>query len=227
VGTHAFVAVFNASGWLLTLFTNDYGGQLSHGYALVVVSILHDLEAFALKDDVFLSSYGDDMLKSFSHFARSLVSPEDLAEMISEYFGFILTGIDKKDAGSWTTDPNELHFIGRAFKDTGGAVLAPLQQSSLNKMLHWVRKSKEVPMHTVYQSVLNSLMFESIAHGKSYYTDMQTRLAPIAAEHSFVFPYKDYDHAYHYYMEGYINRPRDHYSHQRMVNELNGVQSHD
>lgn len=225
VGEHVFIGVFNASGWLLTLFTNDFVGQFTHGFIASAIAINNKLPPFVFQDHMYLVSYGDDMLKSFSSYARQYISPEKLALCMNEYFGLFLTGIDKKDAGSWTTDPETLQFIGRGFSSRGGVIMAPLQTSSMQKMVDWVRKSKTVSLHTVYQSIIYSLMYESISHGRAAYEQLEEKLRPIAVEYNFQFNYANYDDAYNQYMDAYRCKPGREIAAQQLFNSRGGLKT--
>mgnify|MGYP003572004816 CR=1 FL=1 len=208
-GNNAFRAIaLNTSGWLWTLGVNDFSCHHSHNMCINMI-LCDDLSQFFKYSDQYkLVSYGDDMWKGFTEKLANRIKPSELSRLMAKYYGLTLTGIDKTDAGHYVKHIEDCSFIGRTFKLKGSLYLAPLQDSSFNKMIHWIRKNKKISAMEIYQSILNTMCHESIPKGKYAYNDFLKRMHPLLIEFDLHPLYTTYAQAWARYKDNYLNSPR-------------------
>ncbi len=205
---NAFRAVLNTSGWLLTLFINDFACHITHQVIFSIISLSNGYDPWYLRDQACLVSYGDDMIKSVSHEFTELVSPEDFATYMKHLFGMTITGVDKKDSGKYVTRIEDVEFIGRTFQLKGDIYLAPLLQKSYDKMISWIRKSSDLNEQESYQAIFNTMCYEAVPKGKNFYKNLLKRTRKLCEKHKIKPLFATYSLARSTYLDNYVNCPK-------------------
>lgn len=205
-GRNAYIPTFNPSGWLLTLLLNDYINRFSHKYSIYRILLSKSICFLDIQDHFVCKTYGDDAIKSCSNLIKEQVSEQELCDAIKGFFGMYITAGDKDGVGTYYSKIENADFIGRGFRRHLSWYFAPLSSKSFNKMLHWIRRSKNLTQKESYQAIINSLVFESIPKGEAYYDMICDIVDYYAKDHFFTRPFANYASAWEYYFNSYLNR---------------------
>lgn len=205
-GEEMYSATFNPSGWLLTLLANDFVNRFAHKFCIYKILESKGVNFLDHQDEFICKTYGDDAIKSCSTLIKENVSAKELQHYMLHIFGMHITAGDKNGVGEYYSDIADAEFIGRTFRKVYGWYLAPLGPKSFNKMLHWVRKSKNVSEYESYQAIINSLLFESIPRGEDHFNLICRIIDSYSKEHFFKKPFADYQSAWNYYLDSYLKR---------------------
>ncbi len=194
----------NASGWLFTCVVNGIAAYLSRTITgLVLVSTKTPFDWEWLLKNMYIKIFGDDSIISASTKLRKLITPEEWADAIQKYFGMTITNAAKTGPGEWYTDLKRLTFISRSFVFNKGTVLAPLEDDSFMKMMHWVKSSPNVTQKVVLQSIINTAHFEAVVKGREFYDEFTSAYLPLFRKLGFEYNPKTWDQEMELYIQNY------------------------
>jgi DNA polymerase III delta prime subunit len=168
----------NPSGHSLTVFVNNIVNSLYLRY--VFYKIYRDKENLPLFHEVVsVICYGDDnkmsVKEGFDEFNHTSIS-ETLALDNITY-----TMADKEAKSVPFITNEECNFLKRSsiMNKELGLYLAPLEESTLKKMLHSHLRSKTLSMEESSIESIKNVSYESFFHGRDFYEDYRRKLLKV------------------------------------------------
>jgi hypothetical protein len=165
-GDVIYMDCFMPSGQPATAQTNSVG--VSVLFRMAWVKAGGDIKSF--RHYVRLLTYGDDNWGSIRRDCPIRYNRMTIAEDLALY-GITLTSADKASTLTEYSDKDSIDFLKRSWvwNEEANAYMAPLTLDTLGGMCTTIKVSKDVSMHDVVISKINSLVFESFEHGRDFY----------------------------------------------------------
>ncbi len=164
----------NPSGHPLTVIVNSIVNSL---YMRYVYALLHpEGKVHDFKQNVSLMTYGDDNIMSVNYHAPWYNHTSIAAAFQS--FGITYTMADKEAESIPYIDIQDASFLKRSwsYSPEVGAMLAPLEHDSIEKMLMVWTKSKTICSDEQCMAVISSAMREYFFYGRKVYEEKQKLL---------------------------------------------------
>lgn len=134
-------------------------------------------EVWSFRNEVFLVTYGDDNEQSISDSVIEWYNQLTLIATLGEY-GITYTAADKTDNPPAYRKLEDTTFLKRQFKfDTDvGAWMAPLDESSIHKMLMVGVVSKSIPIEEQAIQCVGQAVREYFHYGRDKFEEMRALL---------------------------------------------------
>jgi hypothetical protein len=186
----------NPSGNLITVQLNSMCNSIMMRYVYYAMNPSVK-EPFA--SNVRLCTYGDDNAMSVKHHCRWFNHTSCQEEFARLDIGYTMAD---KGAESVPYIPiSEISFLKRHFvqHETLGTIVAPVEEASILKKFHYVKKPGECPLSAAEQfgAYTDGAFREAYLHGRDYYLDFQSKILNIVSlnpeleEQVAVIPYEE------------------------------------
>jgi hypothetical protein len=201
----------NPSGNLITVQLNSICNSIMMRY--VYYSMMPSVkETFA--ENVRLGTYGDDNAMSVKHHCKWFNHTSCQKEFAKLDIGYTMADKDAKSVPYISI--NEISFLKRSFvrHETLDRIVAPIEEDSILKKFHWVKKPNESPLSPAEQfgAYTDGAFREAYLHGREYYDDFCMKIGAIVDSNpelkpqvAFI-PYAEMTQILNpYYHETYVN----------------------
>lgn len=138
------------------------------------------------RDAVHTMTFGDDNINGvygrYSRFNGTNIVAE------GEKCGLVITMADKSSEISDFTSIFDSDFLKRKFRYCSdlGHIRAPLLKSSIEKTVHWMKKSSPDKPEAIFAQTVDGMLRKSSQHGRAYFEDIRAKLLNIATVHECV-----------------------------------------
>uniref|UniRef100_A0AAT9J7W8 Polyprotein n=1 Tax=Beach cabbage stralarivirus TaxID=3115811 RepID=A0AAT9J7W8_9SECO len=161
------------SGFALTVIVNSLVNEFFLRFAWKKILRAHNMvpRLHPMEKEVHFAVYGDDNLVSVSDAFKDKYTLAKIARVLSLY------GVTLKDGSDKTkvllpdfNEPGKCDFLKRRMVPHGARVLCPLDRTSREERLFWVRDSDLGDMAALQENV-ESFMMEAFYESKKYYVE--------------------------------------------------------
>jgi hypothetical protein len=180
----------NPSGHPLTVVINGLANSLYLRYCYTILSPNRDCQDF--QNNVHVKTFGDDNVMGVSpdiDFFTHTTIRDTLANV-----GIVYTMADKEAKSVPFLHINDISFLKRTWKydHDVGAIVAPLEMDSIEKMLLINVVSKSIPQEAQMMSIFASAIREYFWHGKDIYNCKRDLFMELILEHELMPYYESY-----------------------------------
>jgi hypothetical protein len=168
---------FNPSGWALTVILNSVSNSNYMRYAFI--KCRYKITLFNIL--VHLMTYGDDNMLLIHIYYIQRFNHTTIAKHLMT-IGIVYTMPDKSSESKPFVNINSIDFLKRKFiKDElrGGVYRAPLDETSLSKMMLYRTEKKNKDVYDTYISTMNSFLLETYVYGDSIFHDKRAILQAV------------------------------------------------
>jgi energy-coupling factor transporter ATP-binding protein EcfA2 len=201
----------NPSGNLITVQLNSICNALMMRY---VYYSLHPMVRERFSENVALGTYGDDNAMGVNRRCRWFTHTACQMEFAKLGIEYTMADKDAKSVPYITID--ELSFLKRGFSkhETLNKIVAPIEEDSILKKFHWVKKPNESPLSFEEQfgAYTDGSFREAYLFGREYYDNFVSKIRNIVElnpelKHQVSFiPYDEMTNTLRpYYQDSYVN----------------------